>query len=64
MDIAYKLLLQETYPSWLYPVKNGRHHYLGKVGWYKNPTVRFQVPSMNFVQPLCLWRHWRLDVTV
>jgi alpha-L-rhamnosidase len=22
-DIAYKLLLQETYPSWLYPVKKG-----------------------------------------
>ena len=23
LDIAYKLLLQETYPSWLYPVKMG-----------------------------------------
>lgn len=22
-DIAYRLLLQETYPSWLYPIKNG-----------------------------------------
>jgi len=22
-DVAYKLLLQETYPSWLYPVKHG-----------------------------------------
>ncbi|NWJ49812.1 MAG: family 78 glycoside hydrolase catalytic domain [Bacteroidetes bacterium] len=22
-DVAYKLLLQETYPSWLYPVKSG-----------------------------------------
>jgi len=22
-DVAYRLLLQETYPSWLYPIKNG-----------------------------------------
>ncbi|MDQ8195879.1 family 78 glycoside hydrolase catalytic domain [Coraliomargarita sp. SDUM461004] len=22
-DVAYKLLLQESYPSWLYPIKNG-----------------------------------------
>jgi alpha-L-rhamnosidase len=22
-DVAYKLLLQDTYPSWLYPIKNG-----------------------------------------
>ena len=33
-SIAYKLLLQQTYPSWLYPVKMGATTILGKMGWY------------------------------
>ncbi len=33
-DMAYKLLLQDTYPSWLYPVTTRRHHHLGALGWH------------------------------
>jgi len=35
-DMAYKLLLQETYPSWLYPVKWGRLLF-GKDGMVLEP---------------------------
>jgi len=45
-DIAYKLLLQETYPSWLYPVKMG-----ATTIWERWDGIRtdgsFEVPSMN-----------------
>ena len=45
-DVAYDLLLQQTFPSWLYPVKNGRYNYLGKMGWTKNgqhfPGCRYE----------------------
>ncbi len=45
-DIAYKLLLQETYPSWLYPVKKG-----ATTIWERwdgiRPDGTFQVPTMN-----------------
>lgn len=45
-DIAYKLLLQDTYPSWLYPVKMG-----ATTIWERWDGIRtdgsFEVPSMN-----------------
>jgi len=45
-DIAYKLLLQDTYPSWLYPVKKG-----ATTIWERWDGIRedgsFEVPSMN-----------------
>jgi len=45
-DIAYKLLLQETYPSWLYPVKMG-----ATTIWERwdgiRPDSSFQTPGMN-----------------
>ncbi len=45
-DVAYKLLLQDTYPSWLYPVKMG-----ATTIWERWDGIRtdgtFQVPSMN-----------------
>ncbi len=45
-DMAYKLLLQETYPSWLYPVKKG-----ATTIWERwdgiRPDGSFEVPSMN-----------------
>jgi alpha-L-rhamnosidase len=45
-DIAYKLLLQETYPSWLYPVKMGATTIWERWDGIK-PDGSFQVPSMN-----------------
>lgn len=45
-DIAYKLLLQETYPSWLYPVKNGATTIWERWDGQK-PDGSFQTPSMN-----------------
>jgi alpha-L-rhamnosidase len=45
-DIAYKLLLQETYPSWLYPVKKGATTIWERWDGIK-PDGSFQVPSMN-----------------
>ncbi|WP_462253405.1 family 78 glycoside hydrolase catalytic domain [Ferruginibacter sp.] len=45
-DIAYKLLLQETYPSWLYPVKMGATTIWERWDGIK-PDSTFQVPSMN-----------------
>jgi alpha-L-rhamnosidase len=45
-DIAYKLLLQETYPSWLYPVKKGATTIWERWDGIK-PDGTFQVPSMN-----------------
>ncbi|HVW62379.1 MAG TPA: family 78 glycoside hydrolase catalytic domain, partial [Puia sp.] len=45
-DIAYRLLMQETYPSWLYPVKMG-----ATTIWERwdgiRPDSTFQTPGMN-----------------
>lgn len=45
-DMAYKLLLQETYPSWLYPVKMGATTIWERWDGIK-PDGSFQTPSMN-----------------
>ncbi|MDF2190352.1 alpha-L-rhamnosidase [Paraflavitalea sp. CAU 1676] len=45
-DIAYSLLLQETYPSWLYPVKMGATTIWERWDGMK-PDSTFQTPSMN-----------------
>lgn len=46
LDVAYELLLQETYPSWLYPVKKG-----ATTIWERwdgiRPDGRFQSADMN-----------------
>ena len=45
-DVAYRLLLQETYPSWLFPVKNGATTVWERWdGW--TPDKGFQTISMN-----------------
>jgi len=45
-DVAYKLLLQDTYPSWLYPIKQG-----ATTIWERWDGVKtdgsFEEPSMN-----------------
>ena len=45
-SIAYKLLLQDTYPSWLYPVKMGATTIWERWDGIK-PDSTFEVPSMN-----------------
>ena len=45
-DIAYKLLLQQTYPSWLYPVKMGATTIWERWDGLK-PDSSFQTPGMN-----------------
>ncbi|MBD0369115.1 MAG: family 78 glycoside hydrolase catalytic domain, partial [Flavisolibacter sp.] len=45
-SVAYKLLLQETYPSWLYPVKMGATTIWERWDGQK-PDSTFQTPSMN-----------------
>ena len=45
-DLAYKLLLQDTYPSWLYPVKMGATTIWERWDGIK-PDSTFEVPSMN-----------------
>lgn len=45
-DIAYRLLLQETYPSWLYPVKMGATTIWERWDGQK-PDSTFQAPEMN-----------------
>ena len=45
-DIAYKLLLQEDYPSWLYPVKMGATTIWERWDGEK-PDSTFQTPGMN-----------------
>ncbi|HEX6429506.1 MAG TPA: family 78 glycoside hydrolase catalytic domain [Niastella sp.] len=45
-DIAYKLLLQESYPSWLYPVKMGATTIWERWDGQK-PDSTFQTPNMN-----------------
>jgi alpha-L-rhamnosidase len=45
-DVAYRVLLQETYPSWLFPVKNGATTVWERWdGW--TPDKGFQTISMN-----------------
>jgi alpha-L-rhamnosidase len=44
--IAFKLLLQETYPSWLYPVKMGATTIWERWDGQK-PDSSFQTPAMN-----------------
>ena len=45
-SVAYKLLLQETYPSWLYPVKMGATTIWERWDGQK-PDSTFQNPAMN-----------------
>ena len=45
-DIAYQLLFQKTYPSWLYPVKMGATTIWERWDGIK-PDSTFQTPSMN-----------------
>lgn len=45
-DVAYQLLLQETYPSWLYPVKMGATTIWERWDGQK-PDSTFQNPGMN-----------------
>lgn len=45
-DVAYKLLLQEDYPSWLYPVKMGATTIWERWDGEK-PDSTFQTPGMN-----------------
>lgn len=45
-DIAYKLLLQDSYPSWLYPVKMGATTIWERWDGIK-PDSSFQTPGMN-----------------
>lgn len=45
-DVAYKLLLQETYPSWLYPVTMGATTIWERWDGQK-PDSSFQTPGMN-----------------
>lgn len=45
-SVAYKLLMQTTYPSWLYPVKMGATTIWERWDGMK-PDSTFQVPSMN-----------------
>jgi len=45
-DVAYALLLQETYPSWLYPVKMGATTIWERWDGLK-PDNTFQTPGMN-----------------
>jgi alpha-L-rhamnosidase len=45
-DLAYKLLLQDTYPSWLYEVKMGATTIWERWDGIK-PDGTFQTPSMN-----------------
>lgn len=45
-DLAYRLLLTETYPSWMYPIKNGATTIWERWdGWTKEKG--FQTPVMN-----------------
>ncbi|MEE4215346.1 MAG: alpha-L-rhamnosidase C-terminal domain-containing protein, partial [Bacteroidales bacterium] len=46
IDVAYELLLQDTYPSWLYPVKKGATTIWERWNGIK-PDGSFQYPSMN-----------------
>lgn len=46
VDVAYKLLLQDTYPSWLYPVKMGATTIWERWDGQK-PDSSFQTPGMN-----------------
>lgn len=45
-EVAYKLLHQETYPSWLYPVKMGATTIWERWDGIK-PDSTFQTPNMN-----------------
>jgi alpha-L-rhamnosidase len=45
-DVAYKLLLQKTYPSWLYPVTMGATTIWERWDGIK-PDSTFETPSMN-----------------
>ena len=45
-DVAYDLLLQDTYPSWLYPVKMGATTIWERWDGEK-PDSTFQTPGMN-----------------
>ena len=45
-DIAYRLLLQDSYPSWLYPVKMGATTIWERWDGIK-PDGSFETPSMN-----------------
>jgi alpha-L-rhamnosidase len=45
-DVAYELLLQESYPSWLYPVKKGATTIWERWNGIR-PDGNFETPTMN-----------------
>jgi alpha-L-rhamnosidase len=45
-DVAYKLLLQDSYPSWLYPIKMGATTIWERWDGIK-PDGNFETPTMN-----------------
>jgi alpha-L-rhamnosidase len=45
-DVAYSLLMNESYPSWLYPVKNGATTIWERLDGIK-PDKSFEDPNMN-----------------
>ena len=61
LDVAYRLLENETFPSWLFPIKNGATTDLGTLGRL-DPGERFPDRDDEFVQPLRLRRGGRVDV--
>ena len=61
LDVAYKLLEQETFPSWIFPIKNGATTIWERWdGW----TPEKGVPDRHheLVQPLRLWGGGGVDV--
>ena len=61
LDLAYKLLEQETFPSWLFPVKNGATTIWERWdGW--TPEKGFQDGGHELLQSLCVRRDRGVDV--
>lgn len=57
LETAYRLLLQDTMPSWLYAVKRGGYDHLGALGRHRSER-----PSARIAQPLFLWSGVRVVI--
>ena len=53
-DTAYRLLMQDTFPSWLFSVKHGGHHDLGTLGRL-DAGAGLPGPGHELVQSLLRW---------
>ena len=60
-EIAYRMLQQTSYPSWLYPVEQGATTIWERLNSYTKRGWVWRQQLHELLQPLLFWSCWSLD---